>query len=112
MKEKELNSSGVKVSSIAFGAWAIGGWFWGGADEKESVRAVEFAIDNGMTTIDTAPVYGFGQSEEFTGKAVKGKRDKVQILTKFGLRWDKQTPVVHIADTTDNQGKNHTVYRD
>ncbi len=112
MKEKELPGTGIKITPIAFGAWAIGGWFWGGAEEKESVRAVECAIRNGMTTIDTAPVYGFGQSEEFTGKAIIGKRDKVQIFTKFGLRWDKQTSNVHYEKTRNNQGKEVTIYRD
>jgi aryl-alcohol dehydrogenase-like predicted oxidoreductase len=64
-----------------------------------------------MTTIDTAPVYGFGQSEEFVGKAIKGKRDKVQILTKFGLRWDIETPNLHFEKTKDNQGNELSIYR-
>ncbi len=88
MEKVKLGTSDVEVTPLTFGAWAIGGWFWGGAGEKESVHALETAIENGMTTIDTAPIYGFGQSEEFVAKAIKGKRDKVQILTKFGLRWD------------------------
>lgn len=112
MKQTELNGSGVRVSSIAFGAWAIGGWFWGGADEQDSLRAVQCAVDIGMTTIDTAPVYGFGQSELFIGKAIKGNRNKVQIFTKFGLRWDKPTPVIHYENTTDNQGRKISIYRD
>lgn len=112
MKQTELTGSGINISTIAFGAWAIGGWFWGGTDEQESLRAVHCAIDNGMTTIDTAPVYGFGQSELFIGKAIEGKRDKVQIFTKFGLRWDKPTPVIHYEKTTDNQGRETSIYRD
>ncbi|MGC9356148.1 MAG: aldo/keto reductase [Mariniphaga sp.] len=111
MKKVKLPGTDVKITPLTFGAWAIGGWFWGGAEEKESIRAIESAIDNGMTTIDTAPIYGFGQSEEIVGKAIKGKRDKVQILTKFGLRWDVVTPNKHIEKTTDNQGNTISVYR-
>ena len=85
MEFKTLGKSDIKISELAFGAWAIGGWMWGGADSKEAIKAIETAVDHGMTTIDTAAVYGFGQSEELTGKAIKGKRSKVQILTKFGL---------------------------
>jgi aryl-alcohol dehydrogenase-like predicted oxidoreductase len=111
MKKITLPGTNVKITPITFGAWAIGGWFWGGAEEKESIRAIESAIDNGMTTIDTAPVYGFGQSEEFVGKAIKGKRDKVQLLTKFGLRWDVVTPNLHFEKTKDNQGNELSIYR-
>jgi aryl-alcohol dehydrogenase-like predicted oxidoreductase len=111
MEKINLPGTDVKITPLTFGAWAIGGWFWGGAEEKESIRAIESAIENGMTTIDTAPIYGFGQSEEIVGKAIKGKRDKVQILTKFGLRWDVVTPNKHIEKTTDNQGNAISVYR-
>jgi aryl-alcohol dehydrogenase-like predicted oxidoreductase len=111
MKKVTLPATDVKITPLTFGAWAIGGWFWGGAEEKESIRAIESAIENGMTTIDTAPVYGFGQSEEFVGKAIKGKRDKVQILTKFGLRWDIETPNLHFEKTKDNQGNELSIYR-
>jgi aryl-alcohol dehydrogenase-like predicted oxidoreductase len=61
---------------------------WGGNDEKDSHRALMASIEQGITTIDTAPVYGFGKSEELVGNAVKGIRDKIQILTKFGLSWE------------------------
>ncbi len=88
MQIKKIGKSHVKITEIAFGAWAAGGWMWGGTDYHLSVRAVERAIDLGMTTIDTAPAYGFGLSEKIVGDAIKGKKDKVQILTKYGLRWD------------------------
>ncbi|MBN2613330.1 MAG: aldo/keto reductase [Bacteroidales bacterium] len=88
MKLNQLGNSNIKVTEIAFGAWAAGGWMWGGTDVDQSVKAVEKAIELGITTIDTAPAYGFGLSEEICGKAIKGKRDKVQILTKYGLRWN------------------------
>ena len=111
MDKVQLPESDVKITPITFGAWAIGGWFWGGAEENESVKAIEVAITNGMTTIDTAPVYGFGQSEEFVGKAIKGKRSKVELLTKFGLVWDRKSSHVHYEKTFDNQGNQVSLYR-
>ncbi|WP_321373437.1 aldo/keto reductase [uncultured Draconibacterium sp.] len=111
MNKVQLPGSDIKITPITFGAWAIGGWFWGGAEENESVKAIEAAISNGMTTIDTAPVYGFGQSEEFVGKAIKGKRNKVELLTKFGLVWDRKSRHVHYEKTFDNQGNEVSLYR-
>jgi len=74
---------------IAFGAWAIGGWQWGGADEERSIRAIHAALDAGVNLIDTAPVYGFGVSEEVIGRALRGRqRDQVIIATKCGLVWE------------------------
>lgn len=111
MDKVQLPASDLKITPITFGAWAIGGWFWGGAEQKESIKAIETAIANGMTTIDTAPVYGFGQSEEFVGKAIKGKRSKVELLTKFGLVWDRKSDHVHYEKTSDNQGNPISLYR-
>ncbi len=111
MDKVQLPESDVKITPITFGAWAIGGWFWGGAEENESVKAIEVAITNGMTTIDTAPVYGFGQSEEFVGKAITGKRSKVELLTKFGVVWDRKSGHVHYEKTFDNQGNQVSLYR-
>jgi aryl-alcohol dehydrogenase-like predicted oxidoreductase len=93
MKEKmeyiQLPHLKSQVSRIALGTWAIGGWMWGGADEKESIATIRQALDRGINIIDTAPVYGFGVSEEVVGKALKqyGKRDQVIIATKVGLSW-------------------------
>lgn len=109
MEYRTLGKSDLKVSEIAFGAWAIGGWLWGGADAKDAIRAVETAIDHGMTTIDTAAVYGFGLSEQLVAKAVKGKRDKAQILTKFGMVWDEKKGKFYFS-TQDNQGKDLDIY--
>src|SRR5207253_1310597 len=69
--------------------WAMGGTNWGGTDEAQSIATIRTAVDHGVTLIDTAPVYGFGLSEEVVGKALaEGKlRDKVQISTKLGLAW-------------------------
>ncbi len=85
---RKIGESGIEASVIALGTWVMGGWMWGGADEKESINAIDAAIDSGINLIDTAPVYGFGVSEEIVGKAIKGKRDKVILATKCGLRWD------------------------
>ena len=110
MEIKKLGQTDVKVTELIFGAWAIGGWMWGGSDSKEAVRAIETAIDNGMTTIDTAPIYGFGLSEELTGKAIKGKRSKVQILTKFGMVWTEKKGQ-YFFQSKDNRGKDIDIYK-
>ncbi len=88
LEPRRLGESDVFVSPVVFGAWAVGGWMWGGADESESIAAIQAGIDHGVTTIDTAPVYGQGYSEEIVGKAIKGRRDKVQVATKCGMRWN------------------------
>ena len=90
MESRELGKSKIKVTPIIFGAWAIGGWMWGGTDEGDSIEAIQAALDNGVTTIDTAAIYGMGLSEELVAKAIKGRRDKVVIATKCGMRWDSR----------------------
>jgi aryl-alcohol dehydrogenase-like predicted oxidoreductase len=77
------------VSRIGLGTWSIGGWMWGGTDEQEAVQTIRAALDCGINLIDTAPVYGFGQSEEIVGKALAqyAKREDVIIATKVGLEW-------------------------
>ena len=79
----------LTVSRVGLGTWAIGGWMWGGSDDDESVRTIRAAIDQGITLIDTAPVYGFGRSEEIVGRAIaeSGSRSQVVIATKAGLEW-------------------------
>jgi aryl-alcohol dehydrogenase-like predicted oxidoreductase len=90
MEKIEIGDSGLKASRIGLGTWAIGGWMWGGTDEARSIATIRTAIDRGVTLIDTAPVYGFGHSEEIVGKAIAdgSLRDKVQIATKVGLAWN------------------------
>ena len=83
----KLGKTDLEVSVIGFGAWAIGGWMWGGTNESESIKAINAAIDMGINLIDTAPAYGKGLSEEIVGKAIKGKRDKLIIATKCGIVW-------------------------
>ncbi len=79
----------LRVSRIALGTWAIGGWMWGGTDERQSIDTILTALERGVTLLDTAPVYGFGTSEEITGRAVAefGDRGAVQLSTKVGLEW-------------------------
>lgn len=88
MKCRPLGKSGINASVIGFGAWAIGGWTWGGADEAESIRAIHAFLDAGGNLVDTAPVYGFGRSEEIVGKAIADRRDRVVLATKCVMRWD------------------------
>ena len=90
MEQRQLGASSVYVSPIILGTWAIGGWMWGGTDEAAAIRAIHASIDAGITTIDTAPIYGFGLSEKIVGKAIKGRRDQVVIATKCGMRWDSK----------------------
>ena len=89
MQSRQLGRSDVKVSPVIFGAWAIGGWMWGGNEERDSIDAIRASIDHGANTIDTAAIYGMGHSEELVGRAIKGiPRDQVVIATKCGMRWN------------------------
>src|ERR1700732_4430867 len=87
----EIPGTSLKVSPVAIGTWAIGGWMWGGTDEAESVATIRAAFEHGVNVVDTAPVYGFGRSEEIVGKAIaEGRlRSDVLIATKTGLQWDR-----------------------
>src|ERR1700724_2919705 len=92
MERIAIGNSGVMTSRIDLGTWAMGGWMWGGTDETRSIATIRSAIDRGVTLIDTAPVYGFGRSEEIVGKALEGSlRHKVTIATKVGLAWKDGT---------------------
>ena len=97
MEYRPLGASGIEASVVGLGAWAIGGWLWGGTDERKSVEAIQAAINAGINLIDTAPAYGMGVSESIVGKAVAGRRDQVVIATKCGIVWhtDKGTPFVN-----------------
>ena len=89
MEYRNLGDSEINASVIAFGAWTAGGWMWGSTDRKDAVEAIIASFEHGVTSIDTAPIYGQGTSEEIVGEALKNiPRDQTQILTKFGMRWD------------------------
>ena len=89
MRYKIFGKTGEKVSAIGFGTWVTGGIYWGDVDDRRSIDAIHYAVDQGINLIDTAPIYGVGHSEEVVGQAVKGIRDKVFIATKFGLGTEK-----------------------
>ncbi len=110
MEKRSLGLAAIPVSPIAFGAWAIGGWMWGGSDKKDSLRAIHACLDNGITSLDTAPIYGFGHSEELVGEAIKGKRDKYEILTKCGMRWEG-TKGEYFFTSNDNSGIQRDIYK-
>jgi len=89
MEYRKLGNTTLNLSAITHGAFAIGGTMWGGNEKQDSIDALQASLDHGVTTIDTAPIYGFGLSEELIGEAIKGRdRSKIQLLNKFGLVWD------------------------
>lgn len=103
MMKRTLGRSGLQVSAMGLGCWAIGGPFawvdgrqvgWGQVDDGESIRAIHWALDLGITFFDTADVYGCGHSEQVLGRALAGQRDRVVLATKFGRVFDEQTRVV------------------
>jgi aryl-alcohol dehydrogenase-like predicted oxidoreductase len=110
MEYRQLGRSDVRVSAITLGAFAIGGFMWGGTDDSDALAAIQRSIDLGVTSIDTAPVYGFGHSEELIARAIRGRRDKVQILDKYGLRWQDEEGVFHFQ-MADAAGKMHRIYK-
>ena len=83
----DIPKTQLKVSRVALGTWAMSGWMWGGTDQRESVATIHAALHQGINLIDTAPVYGFGMSEEIVGAALDGMRSQAVIATKTGLEW-------------------------
>ena len=92
MEFVDIPGTSIRASRIALGTWAMGGWMWGGSNEDDAINAIHSALDRGINLIDTAPVYGFGRSEEIVGKAlaVGGRRKRAYIATKVGLDWKDQ----------------------
>ena len=105
---RDLGRSGIEVSAVGMGCWAIGGPFWDGetplgwgeVDDQESIRAVHAALDRGVDFFDTANVYGAGHSERVLGQAVAGRRPQVVIATKFSSVFDETTRQVTGSDAT------------
>ena len=110
MKYTTLGKTDIQLPAVSFGAWAIGGWLWGGTDDALAVQAIHAAIDAGITCIDTAPTYGMGHSETVVGQAIKGRRNDVILATKCGMRWDRAEGEKKM-DTTMNDGTPCSVYR-
>lgn len=92
MEYRALGKTGIEVSEIGFGAWAIGGDAWGPVEDEKSVRAMERAIELGITFIDTADVYGDGHSESLVAQVLKGRRDRLVVSTKGGLMGHHRDP--------------------
>jgi len=95
LNKRKLGYSDLYLTTVGFGAWAVGGgnwdWGWGQQDDQESIQAIHKAIDLGINWIDTAAAYGLGHSEEMVRKAIAGKRDQLTIATKCGLVWEGRT---------------------
>ena len=110
MEYRRLGKSDVQISAVTLGAWAIGGLFWGGTEEKDAIDAIRESIDRGVTSIDTAPVYGAGRSERLVGRAIAGRRERVQLLTKFGMRWDS-TDGAFYFEIADADGTSYRIHK-
>ena len=113
MEYRKLAGTDLELPVITFGAWAAGGWMWGRTERSEAVKAIRDSFDVGVTAVDTAPVYGQGVSEEIVGEALKDiPRSKVQILTKFGMRWDLASRKGDFAfKSKNNDGQDIDIYR-
>ena len=94
---RELSRTGMEITRVGFGAWAVGGvsFGWGGQDDEDSIRAIRHAVDAGVNWIDTAAAYGHGHSEQAVGRAVRGiaEADRPFVFTKCGLNWDHNDPM-------------------
>lgn len=111
MKYRKLGTTDLNLSEVTFGAWAAGGWMWGGNESNDAVAAIRASYDLGVNAIDTAPIYGQGASEEIVGKAIKDiPRDKIYILTKYGMRWDS-TKGNFAFKSKDNSGNDIDIYK-
>ncbi len=90
-KQKLSEKSKLETAPIVYGAWGISGPpFWDERDRNQSIKTIQTALDLGVNMIDTAPIYGFGRSEEIVGDAIKNRRDDLLIATKLGLRWKEE----------------------
>ena len=87
MHRRALGTSGLEITPIGLGSWAIGGWMWGRQDDTNSIAAIHAAVDHGVNWIDTAPIYGSGHSESVVGQALKAlpAARRPLVFTKFGL---------------------------
>lgn len=111
MLRRPLGSSGIDASVVGFGAWAIGGWMWGGTDHRQAVKAIRAAIGKGVNFIDTAPIYGFGLSERIVGEAVRDQREDVVLATKCGLVWNRTRGEHYFNSSVEGVDNNRPDYR-
>ncbi len=109
MEYRKIPGTDLKLSVIAFGSWASGGW--APSERNAAVEAIRASYQLGVTTFDTAPIYGLGETETIIGETLKFfPRDKVQILTKFGLRWI-YAKGQHFRTVIDHHGRKTDIYR-
>jgi aryl-alcohol dehydrogenase-like predicted oxidoreductase len=98
MKKRRLGASGLELTRIGLGSWAIGGpgwqYAWGAQDDGDSIATIRRALDLGINWIDTAAVYGLGHSEQVVGEAIAGARERVILATKCGRAWGKDGAIV------------------
>lgn len=112
METRQFGKTGMRITPIGFGAWAIGGgnweFGWGPQDDQQSIAAIRRAIDLGMNWIDTAAVYGLGHSEEIVGQAIKGMAQRPHIFTKCSMVWNDQGQISHSlkADSIRREAEN------
>ena len=95
MRYKELGQSGIKLSVVGQGTWAMGQDMWGTIEDTDSIATIRKAVEGGINLIDTAPGYGNGHSEEVVGKAIRGIRDQVALLTKCGVYLKDGNTICH-----------------
>ena len=113
MQFRQIGSTDVEASVITLGTWVLGGWMWGGCDDSTAFDTIRTALDVGITTIDTAPIYGFGRSEETVGKALRGvRRDSVVLCSKCGLYWSEEALPPNVGEWhcfADYDGRTETL---
>ena len=88
MQKRKLGKTGLQVSELGFGAWAIGGTSYGPTDDRESLKALAFAFDQGINFFDTADTYGHGHSEQLIGETFKGSSKRSQVIIASKVGWD------------------------
>lgn len=95
MEQRPFGRTGRSVSVLGLGSWPMsGGDRYGAIEDQEAIRAIQRAVDLGVSCVDTAPVYGQGHAEEVVGQALRGRRDRVTLVTKCGLVWDPGSPAI------------------
>ncbi len=103
MQTRQLGNSDLQITPIGIGAWAMGGgdwaFSWGPQDDRDSMAAIDRALDAGVNWIDTAPVYGLGHSEEIVGKAIAGRSNPPYVFTKSSMVWDDKGEITHSLKT-------------
>ncbi len=101
IEKRTLGKSGIEITKIGVGLWAIGGTSWGETDDRESLNMIDAALDLGINFFDTADVYGDGHSETLLGQAMQGRRDRFVVATKIGWQGFDGEKVVSAYDTVD-----------